>query len=102
RTALVTVAVIATWKGLPFVILVLLAGLQAIPREIGEAARIDGANSWQEFRYVTLPSLRLIVLIVVIFRVIGSFNAFHLVDLITGGGPGNAPRLLAVRVYNHE
>ena len=60
-TALITVSLIITWKGLPFVILVLLAGLQAIPREIGEAARIDGANAWQEFRYVTLPSLRLII-----------------------------------------
>jgi multiple sugar transport system permease protein len=99
-TALLTVALITTWKGLPFVILVLLAGLQAIPREIGEAARIDGANGWQEFRYVTLPSLRLIVLVVVIFRVIGTFNAFDLVYLLTGGGPGNATRVLAVEVYN--
>ena len=99
-TALLAVSLIATWKGLPFVILVLLAGLQAIPREIGEAARIDGANAWQEFRYVTLPSLRLIVLVVVIFRVIGTFNAFDLVYLLTGGGPGNATRVLAVEVYN--
>jgi multiple sugar transport system permease protein len=100
RTALVTVSFIAAWKGLPFVILVLLAGLQAIPREIGEAARIDGANTWQEFRYVTLPSLRLIVLIVVIFRIIGTFNTFDLVYLLTGGGPGNATRVLAVEVYS--
>jgi multiple sugar transport system permease protein len=99
-TALVTVALITTWKGLPFVILVLLAGLQAIPREIGEAARIDGANAWQEFRYVTFPSLRLIVTVVVIFRIIGTFNAFDLVWLLTGGGPGNATRVLAVEVYN--
>jgi ABC-type sugar transport system permease subunit len=99
-TALVTVALITTWKGLPFVILVLLAGLQAIPREIGEAARIDGANPWQEFRYVTFPSLRLIVSVVVIFRIIGTFNAFDLVWLLTGGGPGNATRVLAVEVYN--
>src|SRR5258708_7188232 len=55
--ALVTVALISVWKGLPFVILVLLSGLQSIPRELGEAARIDGASGWQEFRYVTLPSL---------------------------------------------
>lgn len=99
-TALVTVSLIATWKGLPFVILVLLAGLQAIPREIGEAARIDGANAWQEFRYVTLPHLKLIVVVVVIFRIIGTFNAFDLVYLLTGGGPGNATRVLAVEVYN--
>jgi multiple sugar transport system permease protein len=99
-TALVTVALIITWKGLPFVILVLLAGLQAIPREIGEAARIDGANGWQEFRYVTLPSLRLIILVVTIFRIIGTFNSFDLIWLLTGGGPGNATRVLAVEVYN--
>jgi len=99
-TALLTVALITTWKGLPFVILVLLAGLQAIPREIGEAARIDGANGRQEFRYVTFPSLRLIVSVVVIFRIIGTFNAFDLVWLLTGGGPGHATRVLAVEVYN--
>jgi multiple sugar transport system permease protein len=99
-TALLTVSLIITWKGLPFVILVLLAGLQAIPREIGEAARIDGANGWQEFRYVTLPSLRLIILVVAIFRIIGTFNSFDLIWLLTGGGPGNATRVLAVEVYN--
>ena len=100
RTALVTVALITTWKGLPFVVLVLLAGLQGIPREIGEAARIDGANGWQEFRYVTLPSIRMVVVVMVIFRIIGTFNSFELVYLLTGGGPGNATRVLAVEVYN--
>jgi multiple sugar transport system permease protein len=99
-TALVTVSLIITWKGLPFVVLVLLAGLQSIPREIGEAARIDGANAWQEFRYITLPSLRLIILVVAIFRIIGTFNSFDLIWLLTGGGPGNATRVLAVEVYN--
>lgn len=98
--ALVTVGLITVWKGLPFVILVLLAGLQSIPREIGEAARMDGANSWQEFWYVTLPSLRLVILVVMIFRVISTFNGFDLVWLLTGGGPGNATRVLAIEVYN--
>jgi multiple sugar transport system permease protein len=98
--ALVTVSLITVWKGLPFVILVLLAGLQSIPRELGEAARIDGANAWQEFRYVTLPSLRLIILVVLIFRVISTFNGFDLVWLLTGGGPGNATRVLSIEVYN--
>lgn len=99
-TALVTVALISTWKGLPFVILVLLAGLQSIPRDIGEAARIDGANAWQELRYVTLPSLKRIILVLLIFRIISTFNTFDLVWLLTGGGPGNATRVLAVEVFN--
>jgi multiple sugar transport system permease protein len=98
--ALVTVSLVTVWKGLPFVILVLLAGLQAIPRELGEAARIDGASGWQEFRYVTLPSLRLIILVVMIFRIISTFNGFDLVWLLTGGGPGNATRVLSIEVYN--
>jgi multiple sugar transport system permease protein len=98
--ALVTVSLISVWKGLPFVILVLLAGLQSIPREMGEAARIDGANAWQEFRYVTLPSLRLIILVVMIFRIISTFNGFDLVWLLTGGGPGNATRVLSIEVFN--
>ncbi len=98
--ALVTVALISVWKGLPFVILVLLAGLQSIPREIGEAARIDGASYWQEFRYVTLPGLRLIILVVMIFRIISTFNGFDLVWLLTGGGPGNSTRVLSIEVFN--
>jgi ABC-type sugar transport system permease subunit len=98
--ALVTVGLITVWKGLPFVILVLLAGLQSIPRELGEAARIDGANAWQEFRYVTLPGLRLIILVVMIFRIISTFNGFDLVWLLTGGGPGNSTRVLSIEVFN--
>jgi multiple sugar transport system permease protein len=99
-TALLAVALVIVWKGLPFVVLVFLGGLQAIPRELGEAARIDGASAWQELRYVTLPTLSLVILIVVVFRVISTFNGFDVVFLLTGGGPENATRVLAVEVFN--
>jgi multiple sugar transport system permease protein len=98
--ALLSVTAVITWKGLPFVILVLLAGLQSIPKELGEAARIDGANGWQEFRYITVPSLSLVILVVAIFRIIGTFNGFDLVYLLTGGGPADATKVLAIEVYN--
>jgi multiple sugar transport system permease protein len=99
-TALLAAALVLTWKGLPFVMLVLLAGLQGIPRELGEAARIDGASAWQELRYVTLPSLKLVIQIVVVLRIISTFNGFEMVYLLTGGGPQNATRVLAVEVFN--
>jgi multiple sugar transport system permease protein len=100
NTAMLSVIAVTIWKGLPFVVLVFLAGLQSVPRELGEAARIDGATAWKEFVYVTLPHMRMVVVIVVIFRIIGAFNGFDLVYLLTGGGPANATRVLAIEVFN--
>jgi len=88
-----------TWKGLPYPVLIFLAGLQLIPQEIRDAARIDGAGWWQEFLNVTMPQLRFVTIIFVVLRFIWSFNAFDLVYLLTGGGPANATMVLPVQIY---
>jgi multiple sugar transport system permease protein len=86
---------ITTWRGLPFYGITLLAGLQTVPPELYEAATIDGASGWQRFRYVTLPLLQPIILIVTLFSVIFTFADFQLVYVLTHGGPQNATQLFA-------
>ena len=77
----------------------LLAGMQAIPQELYEAAEMDGASVWQRFRFVTLPSLRTVILVVTILSVIWTFNDFSIVWLLTGGGPGHATDVFATYTY---
>jgi len=98
--ALWTVLAVLAWKGMPFVILVLPAGLQAIPTEIEEAAQIDGANGWQQLWYITLPSLRMVILIAAILRAISVFNGFDLPWLLTGGGPLNKTLIMPIFFYD--
>jgi multiple sugar transport system permease protein len=99
HTALFTVIMANTWKGLPYPVLIFLAGLQLIPQEIRDAARIDGAGWWQEFLTVTMPHLRFVTIIFIVLRFIWSFNAFDLVYLLTGGGPAGATMVLPVQIY---
>jgi multiple sugar transport system permease protein len=96
QTALVSAMVAMVWKGLPFVYLVMLAGLQQIPHELREAARVSGANTWQEFLYVTLPGLRYIVTMLILLRTIWLFNHFAFVFVLTRGGPLGATETLAI------
>lgn len=97
--ALVSVTLVDVWTWTPFVFLVLLAGLEAAPAEPIEAAQVDGANAWQAFRHVTLPSLVPLISIAVLFRVTWSFRAFDHIYTMTQGGPGNATEVLALSVY---
>lgn len=87
------------WRGYPFVMIILLAGMQAIPRDLYEAARVDGANALQEFRYVTLPLLKRIIFIAVALDVIWQFRRFGLIFNMTAGGPGRATEILSLRIY---
>ena len=98
--AMVSIIVINTWRGLPFYGITLLAGLQTVPPELYEAATIDGASGWQRFRYVTLPLLQPIILIVTLFSVIFTFADFQLVYVLTHGGPQNATQLLATYAFD--
>jgi multiple sugar transport system permease protein len=98
--AMISIIVINTWRGLPFYGITLLAGLQTVPPELHEAATIDGAGGWQRFRYVTLPLLRPIILIVTLFSVIFTFADFQLVYVLTHGGPQNATQLLATYAFD--
>lgn len=98
--AMISIIVINTWRGLPFYGITLLAGLQTIPPELYEAATIDGAGGWQRFRWVTLPLLRPIILIVTLFSVIFTLADFQLVYVLTHGGPQNATNLFATYAFD--
>ena len=88
------------WKTTPFVALLLLAGLQNIDPALREAARIDGASAWQEFREVTLPLLRPALLVALIFRFLDAFRVFDLIYVLTGGGPGTATEPIALTTFS--
>lgn len=83
------------WRGIPFVAITLLAGLQTISPSLHEAATLDGATSWQRFRYVTLPMLTPIIAVVMTFSVLFTFTDFQLIYVLTRGGPVNATHLMA-------
>jgi multiple sugar transport system permease protein len=87
------------WKTTPFVAILLMAGLQVIPRDLSQAARIDGAGSWDVFRKVTLPLLKPVILVVLIFRTLDAFRVFDAVYVLTGGGPANTTETLSIYAY---
>lgn len=98
-TAMFALIMVNTWRGFPFFGITLLAGMQAIPQELYEAAEVDGASIWQRFWHVTLPSLRTVILVVTILSTIWTFNDFSVVWLLTGGGPGHATDVFATYTY---
>jgi multiple sugar transport system permease protein len=98
-TAMASVIFVNIWRGFPFFGISFLAGMKAIPGELYEAASVDGANALQRFVYVTLPSLRNIVIIVVLLSTIWTFNDFGIVYILTKGGPGGATMVLPVFTY---
>ena len=95
KIALWSIMAIMVWKGTPFMIVALLAGLQSIPDEIYEAAKIDGASAWHQFRYITMPLLMPITSVVLILNAVWRFNHFDLVWMLTGGGPGYSTHLIS-------
>lgn len=97
--ALLTIVLIDVWQWTPFCFLILYAGLQALPGEPLEAARIDGANGWQRLLHVTLPMLRPIIAITLIFRFMEAFRAFDVIYTVTKGGPGRASETLILRAF---
>lgn len=98
--ALPVVIVVGVWAGMPQTTVVLLAGLQAVPAELNEAAAIDGADTWRRFWHVTLPSLRPIVVAITTLDLIWNFNSFALVFVLTAGGPGGTTMLPSLFAYN--
>ena len=89
------------WKTTPFVAIILLAGLQAIPRELFDQARTDRANSWQIFFRITLPILRPIVIVALLFRTIDALRVFDLIYVLTHGGPGGSTASVSHYAYTH-
>jgi ABC-type sugar transport system permease subunit len=100
RVARITVIVFSTWKALPFMSITLLAGLQSIPRELYESARIDGAGALRSFAAITIPLLRNVTNIGVTLMSIWTFNNFEDIYLLTGGGPIDATQILPILSYN--
>lgn len=98
--AWVPVILADVWKTTPFVALLLLAGLQNIDASLYEAARIDGATAWRQFRYVTLPLLKPAILVALIFRTLDAFRVFDLIYALTGGGPGTSTEPIALYTFN--
>jgi multiple sugar transport system permease protein len=98
--AMFSIIMINTWRGLPFYGITLLAGLQTVPPELYEAATIDGAGAWHRFRFVTLPLIKPVILIVTLFSVIFTFADFQLVYVLTHGGPQNATNLFATYAFD--
>ena len=99
RLAMISVIAVDVWQWTPFVFLVLLAGLQAIPQEPYEAARIDGSNRWQTFRHVTLPLLKPSILIVLLLRTMDLLRVFDQIFILTEGGPGFATETISLYIY---
>jgi multiple sugar transport system permease protein len=97
RTALLSL--VDTWQWTPFVMLIALAGLTAVPKYLYEAASIDRASEWFRFRYITLPLVWPLLLIAVMFRAIEAFRLFDLVYILTSGGPGVSTETLSFHVY---
>jgi len=97
--AMFSVILVNVWRGLPFFAITFLAGLQTIPQELYDAADIDGATGWRKFWHVTLPMIKPVAIVVVVFSVVITFADFQLVYILTRGGPNNETHLLATLAY---
>lgn len=99
RIALGSVIGVDTWKGVGYIMVILLAGLQTIPREYYEAAEVDGANAWARFRYITLPMLMPAIVVVTVLNVLYGLRVFDIVYALTNGGPGYATEVLSTGIF---
>lgn len=98
-TAFIGVVFVCIWKGYPIVMLMMMAGMKNIPQERYEAAAIDGANKWQQFRHITLPGLKPVILVAVILETAWWFKHFTIIWLMTGGGPAGRTELVSLEIY---
>jgi multiple sugar transport system permease protein len=93
------VILVGTWREMGYYMLLFLAGLQTIPPQLYEAARVDGANAWQRFRNITVPCLRPTTFFITVMLTIGSFKVFDLILVMTDGGPGQSTLVLSQYIY---
>ena len=98
--AFICLVFINIWFGAPMIMVNVLSALQTVPQEQFEAAKIDGATSWQVFRHITFPHSKVVVGLLVVLRTVWIFNNFDIIYLITGGGPSNATMTLPIFAYN--
>jgi len=99
KTAMLSVILVDVWQWTPFVFIIMSAGLSSLPEEPFEAAVVDGASLWQMLRYILIPLLKPILIIVLLFRIVDSFKAFDLIYVLTGGGPGIATETLNIHIF---
>jgi multiple sugar transport system permease protein len=97
--AMPAVIAVNVWRGFPFFVITILAGLQTVPQELYDAAKVDGAGAWQRFRQVTLPGVLPVLAVTTLFSAILTFNDFSIIWILTQGGPGNATNVLATLTY---
>ncbi len=97
-----SLAVMSAWKGVGYSMMILLAGLKAIPETLTEASRVDGAGSWQTFWRITLPLLKPVLFFVVVIETIGSFQVFDTMYVMTNGGPVRASYSLVYMLYDES
>ncbi|BAS27836.1 carbohydrate ABC transporter permease [Limnochorda pilosa] len=98
-TALLSTMIVDMWFGIPFMAIVMLAGLQSIPRELYEAVAVDGATSWRRFRDITLPLLTPVLGVATNLSVVWTFNSFNIIQTLTRGGPVRATEILVIHAY---
>jgi multiple sugar transport system permease protein len=97
--ALPSLMLLDAWEWTPFMMIILFAGLQSLPPEVDEAARVDGANSWQLFRHITFPMLAPVSITAILIRGLEAFKLFDIVSVMTGGGPGTATEPVTLYAY---
>ncbi len=97
--AMTALVLLDAWRTIPFMFLVLHAGVISIPGELFEAAAVDGASAWQSFRHITLPLLQYIILVAVLIRAMDAFREFDIIYVVTAGGPGTATETLQLLNY---
>jgi multiple sugar transport system permease protein len=97
--AMPSVIAVNVWRGFPFFVITILAGLQTVPLELYDAAKVDGAGIWGRFQHVTFPGILPVLAVVTLFSAILTFNDFSIIWILTQGGPGNATNVLATLTY---
>ena len=99
--ALISTSIVDAWIGIPLITMIFLSGLSSIPDSLYEAAKVDGANIFQRFRYITLKAMKKVFLIALTLTTIWTFNSFNVIYVLTGGGPMDATETMMIKIY-HE
>src|SRR5438128_9488293 len=99
KISLISLAIVDVWQWTPFMLLISLAGLSAVPKYLYEAAEVDRASGWFKFRYITLPLVMPLLLIAILFRAIDAYKMFDQAYALTGGGPGDSTQVLSIYLY---
>jgi ABC-type sugar transport system permease subunit len=97
--AFMVIAIAQVWRLAPFAMVIILAGLQSIPEEISDAAKVDGANHWQRFWTITIPLLKPVLLVLIVILSLATFNMVDLIMVMTAGGPGTSTKLISYYMY---